>query len=191
MEIYLATSNSKKIDEFHSLSVSLGNRYRLRPYSQSGHEFIELPEIQGTLSEIVCHKAKTYGEFANVPVLVDDTSLYIDDLLGPGPYIKQMYFDHGLSKIIERAHGSRATFSVGLAVYIPDRGIFSELASIDGHIVDTFASHMTDRTRGFGFNRIFVPDGWDCTYADLPEHNRLEISPRGEALKRLIAQLEA
>ena len=98
-------------------------------------------EIQGTAEEIVRNKCKNLPPFS----IVEDVSLYIEDLNGlPGPYIKY-YFD----KLPKIANGSNATAVCLVAAKFEDcTKIFS------GQIKGTIELDNFDKNT-FGFNSIF------------------------------------
>jgi len=70
---------------------------------------LDITEIQGSKDEIVKHKLQIAFNYFKEPVLVDDTSLEIEDLGGfPGPYIKDFVKTFGLKNIAQKFNNTRA-----------------------------------------------------------------------------------
>ena len=145
----------------------------------------EPDEIQATTDEIARHKALEYFTLLGGmnATICDDTGLYIERLLGPGPYIKSMITDHGLDKICEVAGGSEAIFSVSVAVCYGTDDIRVHTESLKGTIAHEQTTSST--AKGFSFDRIFIPDGYDVTYSELSKEVIASISPRNKAFDNI------
>ena len=55
---------------------------------------------------------------------------------------------------------------------------------VEGHIID----HESG-TEGFGYDPLFVPEGYDCTFAEMSADEKNAISHRGRAVRKLVAYL--
>lgn len=135
---------------------------------QLEHRKVELDEIQSTdLHIIVAHKLRqAYAKFQS-PVLVEDVSLSFNALGDlPGPYIKwfiEHAGDEACCKILDGFRDRSAIIRCTYGYYDGERMEFfdSELPGI-----------IADRPRGdngFGFDRIFINDGYDVTRAEMSQ----------------------
>ena len=134
------------------------------------HRKIELDEIQSTsLEEIVEHKVKQAYEQAGQPVIVDDVGLRFTALGGlPGPFIK--FFvesENGLEHLCRMLDGFSDRTAHAECVYGYYNGERLELfrGGLDGVIVQ----HPRGEG-GFGWDKIFAPNGYD-------DKTRAELSP--------------
>src|SRR5690606_22669074 len=146
------------------------------------HIELDLEEIQSLdLEEIVRDKAIRAFEKVKTPVLVEDVS-FIFHALGklPGPFIKwfQKELDNeGLCRLLDNKDRS-CTATVCYGFY-------------DGNIVEFFVGSMegsiSNEPRGdnsFGWAPIFIPNGYDKTYAELTNEEQTQIAMRSKALKK-------
>lgn len=148
------------------------------------HQKIDLDEIQSLdLEKIVEHKARQAYEKVKKPVLVDDTSLKINGLGNlPGPFIKFFLNEMGEDKICQIAHLSSdtsATTEVMIGLY-------------DGKELKIFKGEVTGQIsdkkrgdRGFGWDFLFIPKGYNQTRAEMNEEDYDQTSPRKIALEKL------
>lgn len=170
--IYFITSSKNKFEEVKSVVPKI-------------EQFeMDLPEIQevdakaiieAKLKEALKHKK---GEF-----IVEDTSLYFDCLNGlPGPLIKwflKSLGNNGLAKLAERMGDNKAEAKTIIG-YADDKGTihFFE-GAIKGRII---------KPRGeanFGWDPIFLPDGYDKNFAEMSREEKNKISMRREAANKL------
>lgn len=173
------TSNSSKAEQ---LSWHLG--------VELNHRAAEVPEIQAlSLAEVVEYKARAAYEVAKSPVLVEDTSL-VFNALGklPGPLIKwflQELDNEGLCRLLDAYSDRSATASVLFGYFDGD-----ELTTFDGKMEGMIADKPTGE-RGFGWDPIFIPTGYDKTWGEMTLEEQSESSMRRIALKKLEAFLQA
>jgi non-canonical purine NTP pyrophosphatase (RdgB/HAM1 family) len=175
-EIIFITGNQNKADY---LAKYLG--YPIK------HLKLDLVEIQSMdLGEIVEHKVREAYALVQKPVLVEDVSLEMTGLHGlPGPFIK--HFEQRLSfeQMCEMVRDRDRT-AVGRAMY----GYF------DGQHVKVFEGVIHGRIadqpagdKGFGWDKIFIPEGYDVTRACLSDEDYqivyMQIRPFS-ALKRFL-----
>lgn len=132
------------------------------------HSHIDLTEIQSLdLEEIIVHKVKEAYSKLNSPVIVHDTALYFNALGHlPGPFIKwflDSLGNNGLCKILDGFDDRSAYATVMLAFYDgKDIKIFQE--KILGEIAKSPKGE-----KGFGWDPVFIPTGYDKTRAQLDE----------------------
>lgn len=136
------------------------------------HQKMELVEIQSKSPEaIIDHKVRQAYQETRLPVLVDDVSMWLDELDGlPGPFIK--YFvtaDNGLEHICRMADGLASRRATARAYF----GYFDgeQVAIFNGEIQGEIAAHPRgDAGFAYGWDKVFCPDG----YAG---RTRAELSP--------------
>jgi non-canonical purine NTP pyrophosphatase (RdgB/HAM1 family) len=129
------------------------------------HMKVELDEIQSLeLKKIVEHKVRQAYQIVKGPVLVEDVSLRLDALGGlPGPLIKWFLEEMGAEGICNIANKLGNHEAVAEVCY----GYF------DGNILKLFVGQkkgiISPEVRGedFGWNRCFIPEGSDKTYAEM------------------------
>ena len=155
MDVVFITGNQHKADYFAKL-MGL----------PIAHQKVELDELQSLdLHEIVEHKARRAYEAVKRPVIVEDVSLEFAALGGlPGPFIKFFIEQAGteaccqlLDSFADRSATIRCTFGY-----------------YDGEHVELFdstlAGTISDQPRGdngYGFDRIFICEGYDITRAEM------------------------
>lgn len=148
------------------------------------HIKIDLDEIQSTsLEEIVTHKAKQAYKEIQKPVLVDDTALTINNLGKlPGPFIKFFLKELPTEKICQIAHLSSDTSAIAEVCI----GFYDgkQLKIFKGEVL----GNISDKPRGdggFGWDCLFIPDGYSETRAEMNENDYDQTSPRRIALEKL------
>lgn len=148
------------------------------------HHKLDLAEIQSLdLKAVVEDKAKRAYEIIKAPVLVEDISLVFNNLgLLPGPLIKWFFEslgNEGLCKLLDKFVDRRALASVMFA-YCDDSGIYTFAASRPGVIADSPRGEA-----GFGWDPIFIPEGFDHTWAEMNDDEKHQSSMRRIALEKL------
>lgn len=148
------------------------------------HHKIELTEIQSLdLNEVISHKAKEAYQQIKGPVIVDDVSLIIHSMGKlPGPFIK--YFiselgNEGICTAVSQYENKSATAEVCIGYYDGDHlEVFSGV--IEGSI-----SNEPRGDGGFGWDAIFIPEGYSQTRSEMSESDYDDTSPRKFALDKL------
>ncbi|HEX4952950.1 MAG TPA: non-canonical purine NTP pyrophosphatase [Thermoanaerobaculia bacterium] len=150
---------------------------------------LDLPEIQSLdPGEILEAKAEQAWRRIGRPVLVEETSLELAALGGfPGPLVKWMLAAVGAAGIARTAlalgdAGARARCSV--LAWDGREGIAAE-GVVAGRLVSPPRGEG-----GFGWDPIFVPEGQELTFAELPAAVKDGLSHRGRALRALAARLQ-
>ncbi len=176
MIVHLVTGNLHKLQE---VSYILG-RYGIRV------EKLEAPKLEvqsSSLREIARLAAVVSYQLYHKPVVVDDSGLFINSLNGfPGPYSSYVYKTIGIEGILKLMNG------------VEDRRAYFEaaVAYTDGIETKVFTGRVhgriTEEPRGaggFGFDPIFVPDGYSVTFAEMGEEVKNRISHRARVFERL------
>lgn len=150
------------------------------------HLKLDLHEIQSLdLREVVEDKARRAYEIAKKPVLVEDVSLVFVSMKSlPGPLIKwflDTLGNDGLCKLLGEERGAHAQVMFALCdgkqVHVFD-------GDIDGRIANAPRGEM-----GFGWDPVFIPAGYDKTWAEMSDDEKHATSMRKIALDKLAAFL--
>lgn len=152
------------------------------------HIKLDLDEIQSmNLSEIVEHKVRQAYQKLGSPVIVEDVSLEFESLGGlPGPFIKFFVERVPFEKICSMISSDSTRKAIARCVFGYFDGIEMKLfeGSLGGRI-----SEKPEGENGYGWDQIFIPDGYDVTRACLDEENDrityLQIKPFAELKKYL------
>lgn len=144
---------------------------------------VDLPEIQDLdARNIIREKLSVARRYRPVELLVEDTSLYCRCLNGlPGPLIKwflQALGDEGLWHVVQRLGDERAEAKTVVG-YADSQ---ASLHFFEGTIVGQIVSPRGDQ--GFGWDRIFQPDGAEQTFAEMSQAEKNACSMRREAFEQ-------
>jgi XTP/dITP diphosphohydrolase len=189
-ELLIATGNKGKFKEITELVKPFG----IKTFSPSDFGIIEEPEETGkTFKENSILKAKYYAEKANIPALADDSGLCVEALGGqPGIYSARWAgegkdFSVGMKKIEKvmleaDAKDFSAYFICNLSVYIPSE---KKSYSFEGRI-DGVLQFPPKGENGFGYDPIFVPNGYEVTFGQMPSEEKHAISHRARAFEKFV-----
>lgn len=187
--IYVASKNEHKAHEIKLVApefVELLNINTEIDVVEDGETFLENSVI----------KALEYGKHINQPVIADDSGLSISGLDGfPGvmsarymegaSYTEKMESILQLMKNFKTPEERKAKFVCVASYFNP---INNFLISVEGYIEGTIAYEIRG-TQGFGYDPIFIPNGYDKTFGELGEEVKKHISHRSVAFKRLFNML--
>ena len=131
-----------------------------------------------SITEIAKAKAEQAYAALKIPLIVDDTGLFIEALAGfPGPYaayVQDTLGNAGILRLMERTPNRRACFATSIA-YIDERGIETFEGRVEGEITDSPRG-----TDGFGYDPIFSVQG--RTLSEMDMHEKNTVSHRARAL---------
>lgn len=148
----------------------------------------KLPEPQaGTLAEVVTAKLEAVRDLKGT-VLVEDSGLFIPSLKGfPGVYSSHFLEVWGFGPILELLlrRDRHAYFRTVAGL---QRG--NQRRLFVGEVHGTIAHRPAGR-KGFGYDPIFVPRGWDRTFAEAPAQEKNAVSHRARAIRKVGRALEA
>lgn len=188
MDLVFATHNANKLKEVRLL---LPKDIRLISLEDLGcHE--DIPETETTLEANAQLKADYITEHYGISCFADDTGLIIDALNGaPGVHSaryagKERDSDKNMEKVLNELKNisvRTARFKTVIALNLNSKRILFK-GVIEGAI-----TKEKQGTRGFGYDPIFIPKGYDHTFAQLPLEIKNQISHRGKALQKLITYL--
>lgn len=154
------------------------------------HKKLDLVEIQSlNLKEIVEDKAKRAYEMVKSPVIVEDVSLTFKGLKKlPGPLIKwflETLGNDGLISLVDSLNTREAVAEVEFAL-CDEEGVHTFGGSIEGSISETPRGEM-----GFGWDPIFIPNGYSETWAEMDDNEKHATSMRKIALEKLKGYLNS
>ncbi len=186
--LLIASGNAGKIREIEALLAS----YPIRIHSAKDYAIEEPEETGATFVENAELKARYYGTKAGLPALADDSGLVVEALDGaPGIYSARwagetkdfsIAFTRIERELAERnATNLRAHFVCALSIWWPDGHVETVQGSVSGTL--TFPPRGE---HGFGYDPIFIPDGYIETFAELPADVKHRISHRADAFAQLM-----
>jgi len=188
MKLVFATNNSNKLSEIRSLVPDGIEILSLKEINCNE----ELPETNPTLKENALQKARYVFDNYGFNCFADDTGLEIDALGGePGVYSAR-YAGEGckaednVNKVLEKLEGEenrKAKFRTVIALIIDGKETLFE-GECKGEITQTKSG-----VEGFGYDPIFIPNGYQLTFAEMNKVEKGAISHRGKAVKRLVSFL--
>ena len=175
-EIYFLTGNENKLKEVKEFIPEIMGLN------------IDVVEIQSiNAEEIIKHKLSEAKKQYNKRFVVEDTSLYLDCLNGlPGPLIKwflKTIGNEGLVKLAKFHNNNKAVAKCLVGFSDGDKIEFFE-GSINGKIV------YQKGENGFGWDKIFQPDGYEKTFAEMTSEEKNNISHRRIAFEKLKNHLQ-
>jgi XTP/dITP diphosphohydrolase len=186
MKLVLATSNKGKIKEIKQMC----DNYEVVAYSDLIDEF-EIVEDADTFKDNALIKARAvYKALADdkAVVIADDSGISIDILDGaPGIYSARFAGERAsdkdnLNKVVQALHvrsikSSKAHYTAAIAIVSKEQELTVH-GWMYGEVIDTPRGD-----KGFGYDPIFIPDGYDKTLGELDDSVKKELSHRSQALK--------
>ena len=192
--LVLATHNKHKAEELQAMLKDLGVEVlTLDAFPQVG----EIEEDAGTIEGNALKKAKEVFDLTGVPAMADDTGLEVFYLnKAPGVYSSRYagpeatYADN-CRKLLANMKGvpprrRAAQFRCVLALIAPGMAPILEEGICRGTITESPRGEG-----GFGYDPVFLPDGYNQTFAEMPLEVKNVISHRGKALQQLKETLKA
>ena len=183
-QLVFATHNAHKVDEVRAIlpaSVEL-----VGPAALGCHD--EIPETGDTLRDNALQKVQYIHDRFGVDCFADDTGLEVEALDGaPGVYSARYAgepadFAKNRAKLLAALTGMsnrRAQFRTVVSLILNDKTYFFE-GIVTGRIIAEERG-----VGGFGHDSVFVPDGYDKTFAELPAAVKNSISHRARAMEQL------
>ena len=182
-ELVIASHNQGKIAEFKEMLAPFG----VKVYAASDLNLPDVEETGTTFAENAALKAETLANISGKPCLADDSGLCVDALGGrPGVYSARYApnrdFNKAMTMLVDelKACGNpdwSAHFSCVLALKQPGHPVRFYEGRVNGKIIAERRG-----SEGFGFDPVFVPDGFDRTFAEMTHAEKAGISHRGRAV---------
>ena len=201
MKIVFATNNQHKLQEIRDI---LGSEFEIVSLKDIGCD-VDIPETGNTLEENVMQKAQYVYDHYNLSCFADDTGLEVEALNGePGVHSARYAegTDHdseaNMAKLLRNLEGKdnrKARFRTVIAL-IQKQDVcpcgctsIKKVNRFEG-IVDGSIATEKHGTAGFGYDPIFVPEGYDKSFAELGESIKNGISHRARAVAKLAEYLK-
>lgn len=184
-KIVFATNNKHKLDEIRKITA--GKIEILSLADINCHD--EIPETGATLEENALQKARFIKEKFGMDCFADDTGLEVVALNGaPGVYSARYAGKHcspqdNMEKLLRDLQGKNnreAQFRTVIALLLNGEKHFFE-GGISGKIIEEKKG-----SAGFGYDPIFMPDGYTQTFAELGDDLKNRISHRAAATQKLV-----
>lgn len=187
-KIVIASHNEGKVNEIKDLLIPLGisvissREAKLPEPEETGSSFVENAEL----------KAKVAAEISGLPAISDDSGLNVSALGGaPGIYSarwagKSKDFNKAMHRVADALlmsgqYDKKAYFHCALCLSWPDGESESVEGILPGQIVWPARGN-----KGFGYDPIFMPDGYIETFGEMDPEKKHSISHRSIAYKKLL-----
>ena len=185
MKLLFATANRHKAEEVRAL---LGDAFTVLIPADLGYTE-DIPETGNTLEHNALQKARFVWEKFGLPCFSDDTGLEIDALNSAPGVFSARYAGEArdpkanLQLVLQNMAGKScrtACFRCVIALIIDGKEI-----CFDG-CVNGVVLTVPQGEQGFGYDPIFRPDGYDCSFAEFAIEEKNRISHRGQAVRKLV-----
>ncbi|HET7708042.1 MAG TPA: RdgB/HAM1 family non-canonical purine NTP pyrophosphatase [Sphingomicrobium sp.] len=195
-KLVIATHNSGKLREISALIEPLG----IACFSAAELGLPEPEEIGNTFIDNADLKAREAADLSGLPALADDSGLAVDALHGlPGIFSARWAEDDARKRDFGRAMervwaeveaagpdaGHDAHFVCALSIAWPNDG---QTEAFEGR-VDGALVWPPRGDKGFGYDPMFVPAGYDQTFGEMEPDEKHRISHRARAFERLVKAL--
>ncbi len=190
METIIAASrNQHKITEIEAITKKFGMNIISR--DEAGISKFEIEEDGETFEENSFKKANEIMKVCGKITIADDSGLMVEYLGGaPGVYSARFAGEDGNDvknneKLLMLLEGvpykeRRAKFVSVITMVYPDGECLTARGECEGHIIDAPTGE-----NGFGYDPLFVPEGYQRTFAQLSAEEKNQISHRAKALVQL------
>lgn len=189
--LVFASNNAHKLEEIRAI---LGNKFDVKSLKDIGCN-VDIPETGTTFRENALQKARYVKEHFGFDCFADDSGLQVEALGGePGVYSARYAVKNGrqvtagnkddanMDVLLEKLAGEenrKACFRTCIAlIYEGETHFFDGV--VEGHIITEKRGDG-----GFGYDPLFVPDGYEKTFAEMGNEVKNNISHRTKAVEKL------
>ena len=186
MKVLIATTNKGKVREFYCLLKNLD--IEVIGLDQCGIEIPSIEENGQTYEENALIKAMTMHRLTGLMTIADDSGLEVDCLQGApgifsarfaGPQALDEENNQKLLRLLEDKKNRKARFKTAIVLVGNEvQQVF--IGTIDGNIAIKPAGN-----EGFGYDPLFIPEGYDKTFAEIGQDTKNRISHRARAMEKL------
>jgi XTP/dITP diphosphohydrolase len=194
--LLLASGNPGKLRELRAILEGLP--VELVGLADAGAgEPPEVAETAVTFLDNALLKARAYAAWSGLAAVADDSGLEVDALGGAPGVRSARYAGEGagdqanLDKLLAELSGvaperRTARFRCAAVLHDPGRGTWDAEAAWEGRVLEAPRG-----SGGFGYDPVFLPDGWDRTSAEVDQATKDAASHRGRAFRALRPAIEA
>lgn len=187
--LIFATNNSHKLDEVRNI---LGDRFTIRSLKDIGCD-ADIPETADTLEGNALMKARFLYEKYGEDCFADDTGLEVTALGGaPGVHTARYAGNHdseaNMNKLLaelREKNDRSAQFRTVIALIIKGKEFLFK-----GIVKGTIATEKAGNG-GFGYDPIFIPEGYNVTFSEMGNDSKNHISHRALAVEKLYNYLNS
>jgi XTP/dITP diphosphohydrolase len=194
-KLVFATRNRGKLTELRQLLADLEGEVTIA--SALDLDLPDVVEDRDTFAGNASKKALEVSRATGLPALADDSGLEVDALGGAPGVRSARYAGEGagdqanLDKLLAALAGvpperRTARFRCAAVLVDPEGGEWNAEAAWEGRVLDAPRG-----TGGFGYDPVFLPDGWDRTSAEVDQATKDAASHRGKAFRALRPAIEA
>lgn len=186
--LVVASHNQGKVREIAEL---LGP-YGMEPVSAAALNLPEPEETGATFAANAELKALAAARATGLPALSDDSGLCVDALGGaPGIYSARWAgpekdFSIAMARVQKELEATgqapTAHFICALTLAWPDDHISTFVGRVDGHLV-----WPPRGDKGFGYDPVFIPNGYDISFGEMDPAAKHAMSHRADAFRQLVA----
>jgi len=189
MKLVFATNNLNKLKELQSI---LGDTIDLVSLKDIGCD-VDIPETGSTLEENASIKSSYVYRNYGLNCFADDTGFEIDSLNGePGVYSARYAGEsndskENMKKVLQKLEGQKnrkSQFRTIISLWLDGKEKLFE-----GIVRGTVLTEKHGDS-GFGYDPIFMPEGFNCSFAEMSLREKNSISHRGIAVAKLVAFLK-
>lgn len=191
MNMLFATNNKHKLEEIRSI---LGDAVRISSLEEVGCKE-DIPETASTLEGNALLKASFVWKRYGLPCFADDTGLEVEALNGE-PGVRSARYDEqtdhdseaNMRKLLRNLQGithRKARFRTVIVLLLPgEKGGEPRQFMFEG-IVNGHIAEAKSGTEGFGYDPVFIPEGYRESFAELGAEVKNRISHRAKAVQQL------
>ena len=201
MKIVFATNNQHKLQEIKEI---LGSDYEVVSLHDIGCD-VDIPETGDTLEENALQKAQYVYDHYHISCFADDTGLEVE-ALGGAPGVHSARYAEGtdhdseanMAKLLKEMYGKenrKARFRTVICL-IEKKDVcpcgctsIKQVNRFEGSVEGRIATEKHG-TEGFGYDPVFIPEGYGKSFAELGEHVKNGISHRARAVAKLVEYLK-
>ncbi len=185
MKLVIASNNAHKLQEIREI---IGNRYELVGLNEIGC-FEDIPETGETLEINALQKSNYIYSNYKLSCFADDTGLEVDALNGePGVYSaryagEERLASNNIKKLLTNLRGVSnrdAQFRTVISLILEGKEY-----QFEGVVRGTISDDVRG-DKGFGYDPIFVPNGYSQSFAEMSESIKNDISHRALAVNKLV-----
>jgi len=186
-QLVIASNNAHKIGEIKEIVGDI----ELLSLKDIGFTS-EIPEPYHTFEENAMAKASAIYEFSGKNIFADDSGICVN-ALGGAPGVDSAHYsgerddEKNLQKVLTELKDKpdKSAFYKAVICLIWDGEVYYFEGICEGTLIDEKRGEG-----GFGYDPIFIPDGYKQTFAELPLTTKNKISHRGKAVKKMVEFLE-